>query len=280
MSFFKTRYGHQNGTPVAGSSPRSILTPLGPTRLTLPPGQTVQELSSHALSNHNDTGLHPTHGSGRTQMHSSNGAQRRPSSKLMEQYAYAPPETPQLHLPHLSLAQAVPKSLQRQKGAYDGRLDAQRIHTPVPPTTLSRTNPGPNISKQLGPPRSSSAATQPQRIQTNMGPPPTPQHLHQRTQANSGFNPNETSSGLGSSGARATHPFLDVSDTLQDPRTSTSAPQRFFDHRIASTHAGNSLQVFNPGSRAPSRASPPRIVGQRMPFVPAARSLNHQGRFG
>jgi hypothetical protein len=79
------QYGYRNGKPISGSSPRSALTPLGPTRLTLPPGQTVQELSSYAPSSHNDTGLHPNHGSDRIQMHSSNGAQlRRPSSTLME----------------------------------------------------------------------------------------------------------------------------------------------------------------------------------------------------
>ncbi|KIM87238.1 hypothetical protein PILCRDRAFT_305306 [Piloderma croceum F 1598] len=265
------------------SSPRSIVTPLGPNRLTIPPGQDAPNFSqqqgpddSHNAANTNNF---------QAQM------QRPGSSRFVEQYAYNPPQTSQFQAPQLSHTQAAPV---RQ---YQARQAQQRTMMPPPPPPESsrtvRVQGGgsgfkPSASgRSLHPPNLQSNAlssrASPERSDQNqpvarerrqMGPPPTPQASIQAPNR-AAFTPVTTQSQAQSQESYPriqTASFADLQPSKSSARFSGSSSN----NRFVPPQAMNGSQRFvAPGLRAPSRTTNGSHTssgrgGQRMPFVPGA----------
>ncbi|KAF5330856.1 hypothetical protein D9619_005617 [Psilocybe cf. subviscida] len=264
---YRAYHGHENGSdepsthfnhngkramlnhqrPITGSSPRSIPTPLGPDRLTLQPGQSLHELSSHK---HTDIRQQI---SAKPQEHHS---QQRPmSTRSLEKYAYTPRENASFHAPQLTHAQAAPRYFQRADQPDKPQQPQIRRENPgsyQPPPSSSRFKPAPTQNHVSG-----SASVPP----VQMGPPPVP-----RQRKNDGL------------------PFPTVNDTINGhDRTSTQLNN---DQRaLLAPHLINRRASVIPGTPAPGQqlaATPRRFFpstrghtrpsmaaeGQRRPFFP------------
>ncbi|KAI0798027.1 hypothetical protein C8Q75DRAFT_740350 [Abortiporus biennis] len=250
---------HMNGTK-SNSSPRSISTPIGPDRLTLPPSH-QQPAYYSSRSDHSDDGSRQPY---RTSQ------QNRPgSSRFAEQYAFDP-------------AQSQPSSNRFEPQRPESRQDPRHARIQLP-TGIARTVPVPPILDQ----REDSAETSNSRIpfpadyqrvsgpgstsKSHMPPPPVPIHQQSavsRHDQRTSFRP---------------QPVPSRHDTqsqpgppLSTPRSNQSQSQNFQNNR-AFTPAlqtqrfippSSSRQTFNEGgSRAPSRMAGGG-QSQRMPFVP------------
>ncbi|KAJ6623522.1 hypothetical protein B0H10DRAFT_2010231 [Mycena sp. CBHHK59/15] len=276
--------GSDQYRPKTASSSRSIATPLGPNRLTLPPGQHPPNLSSARTEQEDPLELshaysHPSANAGATY-------QRPGSSRLAEQYSYIPPSTPQLHPQQLSHSQNAPRRVKQNPD----QQSSQGRHT-VMPAARFKPGSGPLVSSNKvnapGRPSQSSTQNQNQQIhydarQRNMGPPPTPQHVRQQV-TQSALPPLSTR--RSNTSLPATDRFLPPSQRFAPPvitdqqhfmpSAPNGAPQRFL---ADGTGAGSRGPLApTPSSRAPSRASMPNMSGggQRVPFVP-----RNQGGFG
>ncbi|KAF9052927.1 hypothetical protein BJ165DRAFT_1444196 [Panaeolus papilionaceus] len=136
--------------PRTDSSPRSVTTPLGPSRLTLPPGQVHQEMTTEghqprALSNHiNQQGF-------------------RPQSSSLEQYSYRPTEKERFRAPALSYEQSAPRTFQRCTTITD-KQQKEPSHDLRNPAQVNKAPPT----------RFKPAVGDSSRKIGSMGPPPTP----------------------------------------------------------------------------------------------------------
>lgn len=244
------------------SSPRSIVTPIGPNRITLPAGHQAPTLSAEKQR-------HPDQ---YRQQHSMTasvpGAQSRPgSSRQLQQYAYAPPETSQFKSPALTKTQAAPKYFQRtstqsntmantsaqSSGTWVTRQESGRQEGQTPSTrqtsqfSHSGQPPLSNLTTLAPPGPPGSKAAQPMQRQV-MGPPPTPQrpgtHLNPLA-SNANQAAGKPSAGL-----------------------STSANRRFVP-RPGNIQSGASKQQVQ--GQQFSRTPRPGLSGsgQRQPFLPS-----------
>ncbi|PPQ64657.1 hypothetical protein CVT26_002747 [Gymnopilus dilepis] len=239
------------------SSPRSINTPIGPDRLTLLPGQKHPELSSrkeydnaeqqHFLGRNSDT----------ANRFSNDGIlQHRPvSNRSLER------DQAQRPLSKRSLDDFFQEERQMQPNNMQ------------PPPTSSRFKPAPPSGSY--PAGSKSTAN---RRQTNMGPPPTPQHVRNKDSASinmtskaSASVPNQASGNHSSTSANQ----IASQNQQQQQQHTNAVGRRFF------PQAPNAQSTLGPGlSRGNSRAQgsvPPMTPGQRTPFLPIS---SQRGRFG
>ncbi|KAJ7581218.1 hypothetical protein C8J56DRAFT_259929 [Mycena floridula] len=215
--------------PYRTSSPRSAATPVGPDRLTLPPGQLPPQLAarqspeSHRPVAQNDDRVQ----------------QERPgSSRFTQKFAYAD-AAPQMNAQHMPLPQAPSRQPHRARQNQENQ-GPSRNPAAVPPTP-SKFKPA--VPRHQAP------------QQRQMPPPPTPQPRHEMPLQN---NRSRNSIQEGSSNR-----FLPPEQRFAPPNVAIpstamgNAPKRF----VPPTPA--------PGSRAPSsRATGQGRSGQRQPFVP------------
>ena len=282
------------------SSPGLIVTPLGPNRLTLPPGQDAPNFSRQQ-------------GVDDSQADNTNGfqvqVQRPGSSRFVEseplnrsvavnidqsvpiyrQYAYNPPQSSQFQPPQLSHTQA---ATMRQRQARE----QQRTMMPPPPPPQSsraaRVQGGvfkPARSIHPPDPQSNSLSrfssqrldqNQPiPRDQRQMEPPPT--QAHTKAPNRSTFGPQTQVLPQASRPRAQGASFAPVADMQPLASfTSSSNNNRFMPtsantnlnpdthHFIPPTPTGGTHRFIVPGSRAPSRATNSSVQrGQRTPFV-------------
>ncbi|PCH38188.1 hypothetical protein WOLCODRAFT_161368 [Wolfiporia cocos MD-104 SS10] len=284
---------HQSGART-NSSPRTVITPLGPNRLTLPPDHQQPSFSSDRASHSDDVSGFHDEGEGRYPRPS----ERPGSRRFTEQYAYMPPETPQskaLPPPVLSHAQTAPlrQVLARQTQAHGGPPVQAHTSMPPPPLPVGRDardqfRPGPSASAQL-----SQAQQTRESVSNRMLPPPTPQFQRSGTlQQRGSYRPPQTSQlqTIGPNSSRLFAPPTPVRPSgnistnrflLQQPpqppqqhqgtAPSSGSLQRFSSSSVNDPGPSASLHSGGPNLRAPSRtASVAMSGGQRFPFVPGA----------
>ncbi|KAJ7125476.1 hypothetical protein C8R43DRAFT_1030342 [Mycena crocata] len=245
------------------SSSRSTVTPLGPNRLTLPPGQQPPSLSSNRTEQQDPTAR--SHSLSRPAAKAGVNPQRPGSSRFVEQYSYIPPSTPQFHPQQLSHSQAAPR---RAKQNQDQQPQGQPRG--VPP---ARFKPGPLMSNLTGRPSQPSTQNQNQHLdasrQRNMGPPPTPQ-VRQKTD-------------VPPPSARRSNPSLPSTSNRYLPPSQRFAPPAPVDPHFLPSASNGAPRRFpdgaSSGTRGPAAAVPPSSRraamgntssgGQRMPFVPS-----------
>ncbi|PPQ63094.1 hypothetical protein CVT24_005949 [Panaeolus cyanescens] len=143
--------------PRTDSSPRSITTPLGPNRLTLPPGQSHPEMTADTRHHHQSRAL-PRY---------NNQHDNRPvSNSALDQYSYRPTEKERFHAPALSYEQTAPRTFQRS------------ITTPLEKQQRDQDS-GRNVQSTVQMSKAAPTRFKPvvggfSRKTGNMGPPPTP----------------------------------------------------------------------------------------------------------
>ncbi|KAJ7219400.1 hypothetical protein GGX14DRAFT_436033 [Mycena pura] len=205
------------------SSSRSVVTPLGPTRLTLPPGQQPPTLSSNRAQD-----IRPQ----------TDSNQNPSSSHFVEKYSYVPPST-QFYPPQLSYNQAAPRrAKQNQEQPPQGQQfipSVQKFKPQRVPLSSTRTNPTVQPSTQ----------NQRNFRPKTMGPPPTPQQVRQT-------GPPFSSARRGNPSLPASNRFAPPTSLDQQrfiPATTSGAQQRFpFD---ASASGSSSRNVLENGQRVP-----------------------------
>ncbi|RDB21494.1 hypothetical protein Hypma_011708 [Hypsizygus marmoreus] len=286
-------YRRSGGRPATTSSPRSVITPLGPNRLTLPQGQQAPNLSSNRFDGAQASSSHTSGLPGPD----TSQAQQRSVGGFIEKYAYVPPSTPQFHPQRLTHTQAAPQTFKRskpneepqqmrpqQQGHGQGQGQGHR-NMPPPPTPVRFKPAGiPNSNAtqhvrpgQIQAPLQGQGNMTVQRQQRSMGPPPTPQMRQPQARNFQGLQPNNASA---SGSARGHADSLPPTNRFQPPaQRFVPPPSAQGQHPgLPTLSTGNAPQRFIPsGSRAPSRAQPPDFSGgaQRMPFVSSG-----QGRDG
>ncbi|KAJ7774972.1 hypothetical protein B0H16DRAFT_1880146 [Mycena metata] len=242
------------------SSSRSTVTPLGPNRLTLPPGQHPPSLTStrpenvapRHLRSAPKTGLNP---------------QRPGSSRFVEQYSYIPPST-QFHPQQLTHSQTAPRRMKQSQNQNEQPQGQPQPRISAPPAPRFKPAQGPPVASNKAnandPPRPSQQQHHEPRPR-NMGPPPTPQQGRHPQQAEAP--PSARRSNNGPS-LPSSNRFLPPSQRFAPP--ASVDPQRF----MPADGVGSRGPLLAPAtsSRAPSRASMPNMSGggQRVPFVPHA----------
>ncbi|KAJ7097811.1 hypothetical protein B0H15DRAFT_822811 [Mycena belliarum] len=247
------------------SSSRSTVTPLGPNRLTLPPGQQPPSLSSNRAEQEGSySQSRPPAKAGSTQ--------RPGSSRFAEQYAYMPPATPQFHSQQLSHTQAAPR---RTKQNQNHQPDQKQSRATAPPARFRPPQRLP-VSTGNGPVlgRPSQASVQNQAMhearQRPMGPPPTPQQLRQQAA------PPQSARRSNTTVPPDSNRFLPPSQRFAPPEpvdpqqfmpsAANGAPQRFVaDSRSRATGPATSNGAHSRGAIANMSGG-----GQRVPFVPHA----------
>ncbi|KIM48924.1 hypothetical protein M413DRAFT_438099 [Hebeloma cylindrosporum] len=192
-----------------------------------------------------------------------NHQQTRPmSSRNLEQYAYAPQEDSSKSV------QMAPRLFQRTNNSQS---DQNHL---VDPSTNAKSVP-PSQFKPASSFMGTHARILPAHRQTDMGPPPTPQHVRSsRENTNTGGNPNNGqvpnppgSSRLANLPPPRSHQQLNVPAT--PVQSSSAGVRRFF------PSGGQSIGVRNPSRSSNLLAS----GGQRTPFVPQVQN-GRQGGFG
>ncbi|KAJ7685320.1 hypothetical protein DFH06DRAFT_1158124 [Mycena polygramma] len=254
------------------SSSRSTVTPLGPNRLTLPPGQHPPSLSSNRAEDPNarsysqpraGTGLNP---------------QRPGSSRFLEQYSYIPASSQQFHPQPLSHSQAAPRRAKQNQNEIPSQAPSRAVAPPrFKPAQGAPVSSNNLKANGVARPSQSSMPNQNQPMhhesrQRNMGPPPTPQQVRQHmdgpppsTRRNNVSLPSSNNRSLPPSQRFA--PPAPVDPQRFMPSTSNGAPQRFPTDSAGSRGPMASAAA----SRAPSRAmNTVSTGGQRVPFVPHA----------
>ncbi|KAF7338193.1 RING-type domain-containing protein [Mycena venus] len=243
------------------SSSRSTVTPLGPNRLTLPPGQQPPSLSSNR----------PEDPTPRTHSHSRappKAAQRPGSSRFLEQYSYIPPST-QFHPQPLSHSQAAPRRAKQNQNEQPSQVPPRGT---VPPPRFKPAHGAPassNKANGAGRPSLQNQAMHHDSRQRNMEPPPTPQQARQPTDAplpsSRRANASLPSDNRSLPPNQRFAPPAPVNPQRFMPSTSNGAPQRF--------PAGGGAGSRGPlATGASSRAVMNNLSGggQRVPFVPHA----------
>ncbi|KAJ7449937.1 hypothetical protein FB451DRAFT_1287045 [Mycena latifolia] len=250
------------------SSSRSTVTPLGPNRLTLPPGQQPPSLSSDRAEQ--EQGSHSL-----SRPPAKPASTQRPgSSRFAEQYSYMPPSTPQFHPQQLSHNQAAPRRTKQNQNQNQQPAQSQSQSRAVAPAKFKPVQgPPASINKAPVHGRPSQASTQNQAMhhearQRSMGPPPTPQQVRQQAA------PPQSARRSNPSLPPSSNRFLPPSQRFAPPEpidpqqfmpsTSNGAPQRFV---ADSGSRGTAIS-----SRAPCRTALANMSGggQRVPFVPHA----------
>ncbi|KAJ7109504.1 hypothetical protein C8R44DRAFT_679714 [Mycena epipterygia] len=259
------------------SSSRSTVTPLGPNRLTLPPGQQPPSFSSNRVEQQDPAAK--AHSHSRPPPNAGSNHQRPGSSRFAEQYSYMPPATPQFHPQQLSHSQAAPRRTKQNQEQQSSQGQSRA----GPPTRFKPAQ-GPLVSSNkanaLGRPGQSSTQNQAMHHdarQRNMGPPPAPQLRQQHPTAP----PPPPSVRRSNPSLPPSNRFLPPSQRFAPPvpvdqqhfmpsTTSNGATKRFLADDAGSGSRGPLAPA--PSSRAPSRAAMPNMSGggQRVPFVPHA----------
>ncbi|KAJ6597020.1 hypothetical protein DFH09DRAFT_109147 [Mycena vulgaris] len=251
------------------SSSRSTVTPLGPNRLTLPPGQQPPSLSSNRAEQEERSHSHP-HPPAKAAP-----TQRPGSSRFAEQYSYMPPSTPQFHPQQLAHSQTAPRRTKQNQNQNQQPPQGQPRAVVVPPARFKPAQGPATSNKAPAPGCPSQAPVQTQAMhhearQRPMGPPPPPppqvrQQLPPPPQSVRRSNPPLPPS---------SNRFLPPSQRFAPPVpidqqhfTSNGAPQRFVADSGSRGPVGPATSF-----RAPSRAAMHNMSGggQRVPFVPHA----------
>ncbi|KAF5380864.1 hypothetical protein D9615_004048 [Tricholomella constricta] len=259
-------YNHRHGAAQAtSSSPRSIVTPLGPDRLTLPQAQPAPNLSSNNIGKVRNSLSHADpsqHGPGASQ------TQHRPVSAFIDKYAYVPPATPQFHPQQLTHTQAAPQVFKRTKP--NPEQQQTRSQPPPPPQNQDyRSMPPPPTPARFkaargtpAPNNSTNQFSRPRQIQA------TPQaHQEHRTMAESFSQAARPQQSGHSQSAKNTAPGT---NRFFPPVQQVMAPSPAIQAQHLMPSLGNGPQRFvPPASRASSRAQRADFAGggQRMPFV-------------
>ncbi|KZP12592.1 hypothetical protein FIBSPDRAFT_936841 [Athelia psychrophila] len=255
------------------SSPRSIVTPLGPSRLTLPPNQDNPLFARSSTSQKVEAQLQQ---------------QQRPgSSRFVQQYAYNAPQSSHFQTQQLSHAQAAPARQLQDR-------NSMAMPPPPPPQNQTRAARGSANFKpstvQRGQPQRAEQTQPTTSSRRQMGPPATPQigsnHAafgtsiaqHQAPQLRvprASFIPNaEETRSVAKPSARA-NGLSNNNNQFMPPSTGFVPP----------TPTGGSKRFLGTPTAVPS-SRPPRAYtttshnqsgqgGQRKPFVPSG-----EGAFG
>ncbi|KAF9053811.1 hypothetical protein BDZ89DRAFT_1125523 [Hymenopellis radicata] len=233
--------------PTTSSSPHSgFIPPIGPNRLTVPPGQQPQNLAANRADELHQQRIHQQ-------------AHQRPESRsFQQQYAYIPPSTPHMPPPQVSHAQ--------------NRHHINRTNTLQPSSTNSATAmPPPPVPTSKFKPAQPSGNNRDQNRNVRQPPPPQSNGL-QRSTANVASTSNHQGS---------LNRFLPPNERFAPPSsvnksdgggrfvppTPAGAPQRFI------TRSNPRVPAAQSSSREPARAGTgiPKTAsggGQRMPFIP------------
>ncbi|TFK55098.1 hypothetical protein OE88DRAFT_999546 [Heliocybe sulcata] len=269
--------------PRTTSSPRSIVTPLGPDRLTLPPSQ-VQPKFSGGRQPEQRANAMMSHGASNSHTQLSHPGNRPGSSRFMQyvivlsflvsryfcrsrQYAYTTNDTAVLP-PVLSHSQAAPIR-QAQNRASQSRPDQLQ---PQEGTWRSMLPPPPSGQ----PKRFKSSLGGPPRDHLDMPPPPTPQ-------GQATYDRPHNPAALHQSSSSASRRFVPPA-----PNQSVSMTPRTNRRFIPSAPSGGPTLSSNLGysgaphgiSRTPSRAMGSLQLqesNQRMPFIPGPESRQGAG---
>ncbi|KAH9951237.1 hypothetical protein B0H21DRAFT_271215 [Amylocystis lapponica] len=272
---------HQNHSGSrTNSSPRSIVTPVGPDRLTLPADRQQPNLSSRHV--------HPPRSDGTRQFQALQDGdpaehfqqENRPgSSRFAEQYAYAPPQShqsPSIHMPTLSHAQAAParQAVVRQSQGEVRDQEAGRTVTMPPPPPTTRDPRQKFTASAQGSTQQGSGQHRNQSTANRMQMPPPPPPQPQRGLFRPPATPQPPALASSSSSRRfVPTPSRPGTTTSSAPGTSnrllaalrSSGSQRF----SSSASSGSGYPVGGPSSQTRSHAASMSMSGgQRMPFVP------------
>ncbi|KAF8911973.1 hypothetical protein CPB84DRAFT_1700932 [Gymnopilus junonius] len=266
------------------SSPRTITTLLGPDRLTLLPGQQHPELSSNKYHHHAE----PTHLSpqiNRRENHANHDGilQHRPVSNRSLEHNQSQRPFSRRSLEHFAYNSRDNKTYRTHETTHndlhqEGR-DIPPSNNRLPPTS-SRFKPATANDLSASYPANAQRSVTSRR-QTNMGPPPIPQHVQSKqfvpsSVAGTVKNPiGTTNQALDIRRA----PSIDQRPTIptqsQLQQHSNAVGRRFF------PQSSNGQSSFGSGpSRDDSRppeSAPPMTPGQRTPFLP---NSGERGRFG
>ncbi|KAJ7172344.1 hypothetical protein C8R46DRAFT_1348784 [Mycena filopes] len=252
------------------SSSRSTATPLGPNRLTLPPGQHPPSLSSSRP----DDPAPRSHAHPRPAPQTGLNPQRPGSSRFIEQYSYIPPSTQQFHSQQLSHSQTAPRRMKQSQNQNEQPQGQPQPRVSAPPAPRFKPAQGPPVSSNKanapGPPRPSQQQQQHHELRPrNMGPPPTPQQQGRHPQQAALAPPPSARRSNNNVSLPSSNRFLPPSQRFAPP--TPVDPQRFMP---ADGGAGSRGPLLVPAasSRAPSRAAMANMSGggQRVPFVPHA----------
>ncbi|KAJ3744801.1 hypothetical protein DFH05DRAFT_1087929 [Lentinula detonsa] len=222
--------------PPSSSSPRSIVTPVGPNRITLPPGQQPPQLSSNQAISPDIAARH---------------SQRPGTNRYTQQFAYTPIQEDQACHAQLSHTQAAPKQLRRALQADNQVSNASR----------SQIHPVPAAKHEFLPYSNSKSL---QASHSNMGPPRYPQNVSTNVQPSSTHSidqlPNPTR-------------FLPLTERFPPPpgtAITAATSRRFVPPASArSNFRPSTSSLLNNTSNSLSRGQPNvSRSGQRMPFVP------------
>ncbi|KAJ3725820.1 hypothetical protein C8R42DRAFT_718098 [Lentinula raphanica] len=221
------------------SHPRSGATPVGPNRITLPPGQHPPQLSSNQATSSSSYNINTT----------SPHLQRPGTSRFTQQFAYTPAHEASMRPPLLSHTQAAPKQPRV--------LQAYNKNTGVP--SSSHKHPTPHIKSNSSPYNFDPS----QAPHSSMGPPQVPRHASTNIQSS-------PSRPVG----QASNPkrFLPLSERFPPPpgtADNTATSRRFIPPVSTSRNQfrpATSLTSHVPASRGSANFS--GGIGQRMPFVP------------
>ncbi|KAI0044835.1 hypothetical protein FA95DRAFT_1522378 [Auriscalpium vulgare] len=239
---------YMSGDPQSYSSPRSAMTPLGPTRLTLPASHQQPVFGAQGGGSDGLDGF-PTQ------------SERPGSSRFMQQYTYAPPRTPrqQGDVPQLQAQNATPR---RQFQAM-----------PPPPTPTARQNPKgfrPAIQQQA---QASSSHTRLPRISNHPQAPAQPPRFFATTSGAQSL-PQTADNRRVSTATASNRPLAQARTSTSQSRTQATSGARF----VPQTPSGTNR--FGPpvaaGSRATSRANKGEaglsFGTQRAPFRPGGQT--------
>ncbi|KAH7889430.1 hypothetical protein F5I97DRAFT_1994475 [Phlebopus sp. FC_14] len=235
----------QSGSIKTNSSPRSVVTPVGPLRLTLPPGE-------HPSLNREPSGQSQTHAI----------SERPGSSRFAEQYAYNGEATARMGQPSLTHGQTLPLR-------YAQANASGQPYNAMPPPSVP-TGQAARFKPVAGQHARASATTQVQnqpqhripKTTGTMGPPPTPQRPFSRALQTpsraSAQNPSQNTSGNRS-------PMAQSAPALQS--------NRFIPGPSHGLLSGPTTAAI-PSAKVPASkftTSKP-TGGQRMPFMPGSSS--------
>ncbi|KAJ7271906.1 hypothetical protein B0H12DRAFT_1091948 [Mycena haematopus] len=238
------------------SSSRSTVTPLGPNRLTLPPGHHHPSLSS----NPSEDPTSRSHSNSRAPLKGGLAPQRPGSSSFLQEYSYTPASAQQFHPQSLSHNQAAPRQAKQNQNEQPSQAPrATVLQTRFKPAHTSNKANGagrPSLQNQ-----NQNQAVHHDSRQRNMGPPPTPQQVRQPLNAPPSTRRTNTSIPLDHRSLAPSQRFAPpapVDPQRFMPSTSSGAPQRFPADGTTS----------RPSAMPSGRVTNTTGGGQRVPFVP------------
>ncbi|KAJ3993926.1 hypothetical protein F5050DRAFT_613430 [Lentinula boryana] len=216
--------------PPSSSSPRSIVTPVGPNRITLPPGQQPPQLSSNQAISSDIT------------------TQRPGTNRYTQQFAYTPIQGAQACPAQLSHTQAAPKQL-RQALQADNQISS---------ASRSQIHPLPAAKHEFLPYSNSKSL---QASHSNMGPPRYPRNVSTNVQPSSTHQPPNPTRFL---------PLNERFPPPPGTAITAATSRRFVPPASArSNFRPSTSSLLNTASNSLSRGQPNvSRSGQRMPFVP------------